>query len=327
MATAGVDWSPKPGTDPRVRERTVEMDKYLYTLRFPGDPGIYSGRWVVVRSDTPSVIRIPAATSGPDGFVSLFNGKDLTGWHTGERSPGRWRVDGGVLVGDEGPGFLFSDGEYYHDFHLRVEARVNAGGNGGVNFLNSLRAEISGNPKTPSGSLVRLADRKAVSFTPYPHGIAPADTWFTMEIRAGGPKVEVRVNDLPWTTAAANHGFRPHRIHLEATAGTVVEFKRIEVKRVSPRPAAPPPAVAPFDAAKAKEHQEAWAKHLGVPVEFENAAGMKFRLIPPGEFTMGSDPKEVEAVLNDQEFKRRPGRRAGSAARGRCGASRSRSRS
>ena len=40
---AGVDWSPKPGTDPRVRERTVEMDRHLYTLRFPGDPGIYSG--------------------------------------------------------------------------------------------------------------------------------------------------------------------------------------------------------------------------------------------------------------------------------------------
>jgi uncharacterized protein (TIGR03067 family) len=33
----------------------------------------------------------------------------------------------------------------------------------------------------------------------------------------------------------------------------------------------PPPAVVPFDAAKAKEHQDAWAKHLGVPVEVENA--------------------------------------------------------
>jgi hypothetical protein len=32
-------------------------------------------------------------------------------------------------------------------------------------------------------------------------------------------------------------------------------------------PGTSPPAVAPFDAAKAKEHQEAWAKHLAVPVE------------------------------------------------------------
>jgi formylglycine-generating enzyme required for sulfatase activity len=52
-------------------------------------------------------------------------------------------------------------------------------------------------------------------------------------------------------------------------------------------PGAPPPAIAPFDAQKAKEHQEGWAKHLGVPVEMSNLVGMKLVLIPPGEFTMG----------------------------------------
>ena len=55
---------------------------------------------------------------------------------------------------------------------------------------------------------------------------------------------------------------------------------------------APPPAVAPFDATKAKEHQMVWAKHLSMPVEMTNSLGMKFVLIPPGEFMMGS-PKEV----------------------------------
>jgi serine/threonine protein kinase/WD40 repeat protein len=53
-------------------------------------------------------------------------------------------------------------------------------------------------------------------------------------------------------------------------------------------PGTPPPAVAPFDAKKAKEHQAAWAKHLGVPAEMTNSIGMKLVLIPPGEFTMGS---------------------------------------
>ena len=38
----------------------------------------------------------------------------------------------------------------------------------------------------------------------------------------------------------------------------------------------PPPAVAPFDEKKAKEHQAAWAKHLGVPVEITNSIGTKF---------------------------------------------------
>ena len=60
---------------------------------------------------------------------------------------------------------------------------------------------------------------------------------------------------------------------------------------------APAPAIAPFDAEQAKQHQENWAKHLKVPVEYTNSIGMKFRLIPPGEFTMGSTAEEIEATL------------------------------
>ncbi|MEZ5940777.1 MAG: SUMF1/EgtB/PvdO family nonheme iron enzyme [Planctomycetaceae bacterium] len=72
---------------------------------------------------------------------------------------------------------------------------------------------------------------------------------------------------------------------------------------------APPPAIAPFTADEAKAHQEAWAKYLGVPVEYENSIGMKFRLIPPGEFMMGSTPEEIEIALdvtyeaNDEEWR------------------------
>ena len=64
---------------------------------------------------------------------------------------------------------------------------------------------------------------------------------------------------------------------------------------------APPPAIAPFDAEQAKQHQEAWAKYLGVPVEYTNTLGMKFRLIPPGEFSMGSTPEEVEEAIGRLE--------------------------
>lgn len=52
-------------------------------------------------------------------------------------------------------------------------------------------------------------------------------------------------------------------------------------------------AVAPFDATQAKAYQEAWANYLGVPVEYTNSIGMKFRLIPPGEFSMGSSAEFV----------------------------------
>lgn len=67
---------------------------------------------------------------------------------------------------------------------------------------------------------------------------------------------------------------------------------------------APPPAIAPFDTDQAKQYQTAWAEYLGVPVEYENSIGMKFRLIPPGEFLMGATSSEIEfatKALSSQE--------------------------
>jgi len=57
--------------------------------------------------------------------------------------------------------------------------------------------------------------------------------------------------------------------------------------------AAPPWAVAPFDAQQARNQQEAWAQHLGLPREIPTAIGLSLALIPPGEFTMGSPPDEA----------------------------------
>jgi formylglycine-generating enzyme required for sulfatase activity len=65
-----------------------------------------------------------------------------------------------------------------------------------------------------------------------------------------------------------------------------------------PKPA-PPLAVAPFDAAGAKQHQRAWADYLGVPVEMTNSIGIKFMLIPPGEFDMGSTQKEIDRLRQE----------------------------
>jgi formylglycine-generating enzyme required for sulfatase activity len=63
---------------------------------------------------------------------------------------------------------------------------------------------------------------------------------------------------------------------------------------------APPPAIAPFDAATALKHQEAWAKHLGMPVRTTNSIAMKLVLIPPGEFTMGSSDSGKPARRNEK---------------------------
>ncbi len=63
---------------------------------------------------------------------------------------------------------------------------------------------------------------------------------------------------------------------------------------------APPLAIAPFDADQARAHQEAWARHLGTEVEISNPSGIKLRLIPPGEFVMGSPQAEVDALVQSE---------------------------
>ena len=64
---------------------------------------------------------------------------------------------------------------------------------------------------------------------------------------------------------------------------------------------APPRAVAPFDAAQAKAHQRAWAKHLGIEVEATNSVGQKMVLIPPGEFDMGRS-KQADLILSREQL-------------------------
>ncbi len=63
----------------------------------------------------------------------------------------------------------------------------------------------------------------------------------------------------------------------------------------------PPLAIAPFDAAQAKAHQAAWAKHLGTKIETTNSVGAKMIVIPPGEFLMGSTDEQVAAALKVAE--------------------------
>jgi formylglycine-generating enzyme required for sulfatase activity len=75
---------------------------------------------------------------------------------------------------------------------------------------------------------------------------------------------------------------------------------------LSKTPSPPPLTIAPFDSAQAKRHQEAWARHLGIPVEMSNSIGMRFVLIPPGEFDMGSTEAEVAKLQEEAKASKQP---------------------
>ena len=84
-------------------------------------------------------------TSAQDN-VSIFNGKDLTGWtiHGTER----WYVEKGELICESGPdkqyGYL-STNKSYKNFELTLEFKQEANGNSGVFFRSSIDGvKISG---------------------------------------------------------------------------------------------------------------------------------------------------------------------------------------
>src|SRR5947208_13452354 len=70
------------------------------------------------------------------GFVQLFNGKDLTGWHTHpDDKDCKWEVvDGAITASGKKAGHLWTDRGDFSDFVVRAECKINDVGNSGFYF-------------------------------------------------------------------------------------------------------------------------------------------------------------------------------------------------
>lgn len=77
------------------------------------------------------------AQAGEEGFIPLFNGKDLTGW---KGNPDLWTVRDGAITGETKPDtklshntFLVYTNKEFSDFELRLSYKI-VGGNSGVQY-------------------------------------------------------------------------------------------------------------------------------------------------------------------------------------------------
>ena len=96
--------------------------------------------WVVLSPFAAAALALAAAGRAADepkpevGYTSLFNGKDLTGWHYGaeqlagktETVDKRFQVIDGIIVANVGKGIkdLYTTRSYDKDFHLKLEFRA-----------------------------------------------------------------------------------------------------------------------------------------------------------------------------------------------------------
>jgi hypothetical protein len=138
------------------------------------------------------------------GFVSLFDGKTLSGW---KGSTGAYIVENGAIVCVAGGrGNLLTEKEFA-DFDLRFEFKLTPGANNGLGIRSPLSTE--GNLHLEGIELQIIDDtaEKYKTLQPYQfhgsiYGLVPAKTgslkpvgqWNQQQVIARGPRIQVIVN-------------------------------------------------------------------------------------------------------------------------------------
>jgi hypothetical protein len=187
-----------------------------------------------------------------DGFVPLFNGKDLDGWEVKENKtsdPDQWTVKDGILAAKTGLGWLGTK-RMYGDFVLRLEWRLPENGNSGV-YLRVPDIKSDQLP-TFTGLEIQVLDDDGPQYVgklkPYQHSgsiyaLVPATKqlnkgagqWNRFEITCRGDRVSVIFNGELVADADATKepelAKRPKRgfIGLQ-NHGSAVEYRNIQIK-------------------------------------------------------------------------------------------------
>lgn len=160
------------------------------------------------------------AAESKDGWISLFNGKDLAGWKSNEEVPGVFTVEDGQLKVSGGRAHLFYVGEdgaaKFQSFELKLKVKTTAGSNSGVYIHTKYQdkgwpdagyeCQVNSTHTDPkkTGSLYGVINILALlEGQKEPEGgkhikvpLAPSkdDEWFDYDIKVEGKHITLKVN-------------------------------------------------------------------------------------------------------------------------------------
>lgn len=160
------------------------------------------------------------AADEKDGWISLFNGKDLSGWKSNEEVPGVFTVENGELKVSGGRAHLFyvgPNGEAkFRSFELKMKVKTTAGSNSGVYIHTQYQdkgwpdagyeCQVNSTHTDPkkTGSLYGVINILALlEGQKEPEGgkhikvpLAPSkdDEWFDYDIKVEGKHITLKVN-------------------------------------------------------------------------------------------------------------------------------------
>jgi hypothetical protein len=199
------------------------------------------------------VLAMAPALCAQSGWVSLFDGKDFTGWKVNENT-GTFTIKDGAIVSHGDRSHCFYVGQVgnhdWKDFELKVDVLTKPNSNGGVYFHTEYQdkgwpekgfeVQVNNTHSDPikSGSLYHVKDLGADVVGK----IVKDDQWFTEHIVVKGDTVTIYLNDkqvVQWMQPAGWNGtkdFVGRRIGHGTIAlqghdpGSTVYYKNIQVK-------------------------------------------------------------------------------------------------
>ena len=173
-----------------------------------------------------------------EGFRSLFNGRDLTGW---EGSPDHWTVENGVVIGtctgpddlDHNTFLIWRDGTV-QDFELRATVRIVGDNNSGIQYRSRERIDIG--PWVISGyqcDIHPAIEHTGMTYEEKGRGIFGlngknvilddhANRWLESE----HPPVQIDVTDWNEYTIIARGNRLIHKVNGQTTSGFIDHDKK-----------------------------------------------------------------------------------------------------
>jgi hypothetical protein len=217
-------------------------------LKMPGLQRIGTAVFLSVLVLVAAGLSVADEPAAPDevGFVSLFDGKTLSGW---EGDMDLWKIENGMIVGDS-PGIkrneFLGTAKSFGDFELRLDFRLrNGDGNSGVQFRSKRvegNSEVSGYQADIGekywGCLYDESRRNKI-LVEAPAAFAARlkkDEWNSYTIQAEGDHIVLKLNGettVDYREADADIA-REGIIALQVHAGGPlrVEFKNIRIREL-----------------------------------------------------------------------------------------------
>ncbi|MBL9122371.1 MAG: DUF1080 domain-containing protein [Planctomycetaceae bacterium] len=195
--------------------------------------------------------------SPPEGFVALFNGKDLAGWKglvkdpierakltpeqledlqkaANQKAQMHWSVENGVLIYD-GKGDSLVTEKDYGDFELFVDWKIAAKGDSGIYLRGSPQVQIWDDPVGSGG----LYNNQKNPSKPSKVADKPVGEWNTFHIKMVGDRVWVTLNGELVTDGVVMENYWDREKPIYSTGaielqhhGNRLEFKNIYVKEL-----------------------------------------------------------------------------------------------